>query len=162
MSVVSYSDWSIDMCSIKIWILRFTSDFWNCIYSILSRSSQWSQSSDPPSVEEGFLQTAVASDDFWFIMISAGSSLQITSTLCLYTYTGGGVAALLVLAGLICFCTNITIITFCSVCGSMADSSSPSTRQQAGQQPPRPELGHAQYRGPRVYHGTKRTAAAEI
>ena len=58
-----------------------------------------SQSSDPPSVEEGFLQNAEAFDDFGFIIISADLRLHFTSTLCLYT--GGGVAALLVLAGLI-------------------------------------------------------------
>ena len=60
-----------------------------------------SQSSDPPSVEEGFLQNAEAFDDFGFIIISADLRLHFTSTLCLYT--GGEVAALplLVLAGLI-------------------------------------------------------------
>ena len=57
-----------------------------------------SRSSDPPSVEEGFLQNAEAFDDFGFIIISADLRLHFTSTLCLYT---GGEVAALVLAGLI-------------------------------------------------------------
>ena len=98
-----------------------------------------SQSSDPPSVEEGFLQNAEAFDDFGFIIISADLRLHFTSTLCLYT--GCGVAALLVLAGLI------------------RTPISRSARAAAA----RPTEATAPPAGPRSVPGTpRRTAAAEI
>ena len=91
------------MCSITIYNLNtkiyLNSKIAFCSLSAVGPRDWGSQSSDPPSVEEGFLQDAEAFDDFGFIIISADLRLHFTSTLCLYA--GGGVAALLVLDGLI-------------------------------------------------------------
>merc|ERR1711884_835037 len=102
-----------------------------------------SQSSDPPSVEEGFLQNAEAFNDFGFIIISADLRLHFTHCYSLSLHRGRGGRA----AGVGWADTN-TNITFCSGRGSTGNSSHRA--------PSWATVGHAQCRGPRVYHGTKR------